>query len=326
MVEDLIKNNDLSQAIEAIKLIVSEAPDNHQAKDLNDKISNLEDHRTQLTELAHEAETNDKFLKARKYYMEILEIDKNYEKAKSRLASINQYIKDQVKKRLSSAKNNFDDKNIKEAKRQYLDVMDLDQQNENAKKALAEINRIEEQIALLMQAGKAAFESENYYEAEEKYKKVLDLEPQNKEALKVTKEIKQFIEPAEDKQLAIMLKEQKLEFFPESGKRLNFGELKEKKTVQRTIQFKSLLDRNIELGLHGCNWKSKKKPLDMTPIELFDSPLLTVKPNEAAKLQISLTMYEGTELPGGQYTGELLFKDSKGEYDYRIPFLFRFNQ
>ena len=63
----------------------------------------------------------------------------------------------------------------------------------------------------------------------------------------------------------------------------------------------------------------------MTPIELFDSPLLTVKPNEAAKLQISLTMYEGTELPGGQYTGELLFKDSKGEYDYRIPFLFRFN-
>ena len=91
--------------------------------------------------------------------------------------------------------------------------MDFDQQNENAKEALTEINRIEEQIALLMQKGKKAFENKYYYEAEDKYKKVLDLEPKNKEALKVINEIRKWTEPNEVKQLAIMLKDQKLEFF-----------------------------------------------------------------------------------------------------------------
>ena len=303
---------------------LNEAPEKKKEEALLKPPEASETQVAELSSLARDAEAKGNYLKARDYYIDILRIDKNNKDALEKKESIDQHLKEKEKYLLLTGNKYLTDKNMKEAKRQYLAVLDLNSENKKAKKELSKISGIEKQIAFFNVAGKKALDNEDYNEAELNYKKVLGLEPKNKEALKGLKEVRRLVRPAEIKPLAVILKNEKLEFLTESDKRLNFGAIYENETINKIIKFQSDLNKKIQFGLYACNWDNKQKPLDMKPIELFDSQLLTLKPNESAKLQISLTMPEGTELPGGQYTGELLFKDLNSEYDYKISFLFIF--
>jgi tetratricopeptide (TPR) repeat protein len=322
MVIDSIENKDLSRAQTFINEIIKEAPDNFTAQELSTEILKLTNEVSQLANLGIEAQSKDKYLKARQYYVDILEIDKKNANAHEMLESIEKYLQEKEKYLLLTAKKSLDDKRITEAKIQYTEVLDLNTKNEKAKDALSKISGIEKQIAFFNKKGKDALKKEDYNSARENFKKVLDLDRKNIEALKAIKEIKPLPSPAEYKPLALMLKDKKLEFFQDSEKRLYFGEIKMNQTINRNVKFKSYLDQKIEFGLFGCNWMSKKHPLGRKPIELFDSQLLILRPNESGTLQISLTMFEDTKLPVGKYTGELLFKDLNSADIYKFKFDF----
>lgn len=323
MVIESIADKDLSRAKTYIEEIVNEAPDNIQAQDLNTEILKLTNEISQLSELGRDAQVNKNYIKAKQYYLDILDIDKGNKNAHLMLKSIEQYTDKKLITLLSSAEKNLKDKNLSTAERQYIRILDYNPKNKTAKNALEKIAGIKKQINYFNQQGKEALEQKQYIKAKKSYQKVLGLDKKNKEALEGLDEA-QSAALVMVKPVAIMLKDQKLEFLADSSTRLNFGEIRENETVKQAIQIKSVLNRKVQFGLHGCNWTSKEKPLGMKPIELFDSNLLVLNPNQSDVLKISLTIPEGLELSEGLYTGELLFKDLKGEYDYSLSFDFTF--
>ena len=322
LTEESIKQKDLSGAKNYLEQVDSFSPRDPHAKELKALITDKEEQINKCLNSGSEAQANKEYRKAMKYYSAILEIDKNNVVAHSKIELLNNFVKEQTEKILFLAHESLKNLDISKAKMQYLEVLNMDPENNEANDALTKINIKEKQIQQLIGQYDGAIGEKHYDEAEAHLRQILQIDAKNQKALKAIEEIKPFSVEKKSKALSVVLKNKSLEFSPYSGNDINFGNIKEKETIYKTIEVLSNLDKKIEFGLSGCNWENKIYPVGMKPNELFDSQLLRLKPHESNKLQIRLSMPEGTKLPGGKYSGQLIFKDLKGEYNYKISFYF----
>lgn len=290
---------------------------------------------------------------ARKHFEEVLEREPDNEEARSSLERIDK-IEIRNKEFLYLAEQSITEgteEGLSQAEREIEEVLKKDIENreainllkkiENIRSGKTEIadeqeeprNDIEKLLASAKDLMKVQKDNKDN-QARKLLDQVFERDPGNETARSLLNQIEErkdqeesteeLLAPAEKRHPQIFLTSNKLEFFPKS---IDFGKIrKEDDQILKEIEIISNLAEPTSFELSDIQI-SKTKGMNINGMDFFifeESYDLELIPQKISKLKFIFFVPQGSQLHDGEYNGELIYKETRSDKEYSIPFNFIF--